>query len=73
MPQGALRNRQDCEDFVRGCLFMGTGGGGGIQWGMEMLTAALVEQELDLRKNPLTLPHPVCILIQNLIWREAAR
>ena len=43
MPRGALRNRQDCEDFIRGCLFMGTGGGGGVEWGMEVLTAALDE------------------------------
>ena len=43
MPRGALRNRQDCEDFIRGCLFMGTGGGGGVEWGMDMLTAALDE------------------------------
>jgi len=43
MPRGALRNRQDCEDFIRGCLFMGTGGGGGVEWGMGMLTAALDE------------------------------
>jgi DUF917 family protein len=41
MPRGALRNRQDCEDFVRGCLFMGTGGGGSVEWGMGMLQAAL--------------------------------
>jgi len=41
MPRGALRNRQDCEDFVRGCLFMGTGGGGSVEWGMGMLKAAL--------------------------------
>lgn len=43
MPKGALHNRQDCEDFIRGCLFMGTGGGGGVDWGMDMLTAALDE------------------------------
>jgi DUF917 family protein len=43
MPRGALRNRQDCEDFIRGCLFMGTGGGGGVEWGMGMLDAALKE------------------------------
>ena len=41
MPRGALRNRQDYEDFVRGCLFMGTGGGGSVEWGMGMLKAAL--------------------------------
>ncbi len=43
MPQGTLRNRQDCNDFIRGCLFMGTGGGGGVEWGTEMLIAALDE------------------------------
>ena len=41
MPQGKLENLQDCEDFVRGCLFMGTGGGGSVEWGMSMLKAAL--------------------------------
>lgn len=41
MPRGALRNQQDCEDFIRGCLFMGTGGGGGPDWGRSMLNAAL--------------------------------
>jgi hypothetical protein len=34
---------QDCEDFVRGCLFMGTGGGGSVKWGMGMLEDALAE------------------------------
>jgi DUF917 family protein len=43
MPYGILRDRQDCEDFVRGGLFMGTGGGGDVEWGMDMLTAALDE------------------------------
>jgi DUF917 family protein len=41
MPHGKLENLQDCEDFVRGCLFMGTGGGGRVEWGMGMLKAAL--------------------------------
>jgi len=41
MPQGRLRTLQDCEDFVRGCLFMGTGGGGSPEWGMRMLSRAL--------------------------------
>jgi len=43
MPRGKLENLQDCEDFVRGCLFMATGGGGSVEWGMGMLTAALEE------------------------------
>jgi len=41
MPYGKLETTQDCEDFVRGCLFMGTGGGGGTAWGMGMLKDAL--------------------------------
>jgi DUF917 family protein len=41
MPQGRLENLRDCEDFIRGCLFMGTGGGGRVEWGMGMLEAAL--------------------------------
>lgn len=41
MPYGKLENLQDCEDFVRGCLFMATGGGGSVEWGMSMLKAAL--------------------------------
>lgn len=43
MPYGRLETMEDCEDFVRGCLFMGTGGGGGVDWGMGMLRAALDE------------------------------
>jgi uncharacterized protein len=39
----ALSSIQDCEDLVRGCLFMGTGGGGGVDWGMGMLRAAMEE------------------------------
>ena len=41
MPRGRLETLQDCEDFVRGCLFMGTGGGGRVDWGREMLREAL--------------------------------
>jgi len=47
MPNGRLRTLEDCEDFVRGCLFMGTGGGGSVDWGMGMLRAAL-DEGLDL-------------------------
>ncbi len=43
MPHGKLETLQDCEDFVRGCLFMATGGGGRVQWGMGMLKEALEE------------------------------
>jgi DUF917 family protein len=41
MPHGKLETQQDCEDFVQGCLFMGTGGGGSVRWGMGMLREAL--------------------------------
>lgn len=43
MPYGKLETLQDCEDFVQGCLFMGTGGGGSVNWGMGMLKDALDE------------------------------
>ena len=41
MPYGKLETLQDCEDFVQGCLFMGTGGGGSVAWGMGMLRDAM--------------------------------
>ncbi len=41
MPRGKLENLQDCKDFINGCLFMGTGGGGSVEWGMELFTEAL--------------------------------
>jgi hypothetical protein len=43
MPRGTLRNKQDCEDLIRGCLSLATGGGGGAEGGNEMLAAALDE------------------------------
>lgn len=43
MPYGKLETSQDCQDFVEGCLFMGTGGGGSVQWGMNMLRDALAD------------------------------
>jgi len=43
MPRRRLSTMQDCEDLIRGCLFMGTGGGGSAEWGREVLTAALEE------------------------------
>ena len=43
MPYGKLETLQDCEDFAQGCLFMGTGGGGDLDWGMGMLKEALAD------------------------------
>lgn len=43
MPRRLLSTMQDCEDLIRGCLFMGTGGGGSAEWGREVFTAALEE------------------------------
>jgi uncharacterized protein len=39
----ALATIADCEDFISGCRFMGTGGGGGADWGLSMLRSALEE------------------------------
>jgi DUF917 family protein len=36
-----LKNIQDCEDFIQGCLFLGTGGGGSTEMGMRILSKAL--------------------------------
>ena len=41
MPSGKLRSPEDCEDFILGCLFLGTGGGGSPDWGRRMLKGAL--------------------------------
>ncbi|HUW97193.1 MAG TPA: DUF917 family protein, partial [Anaerolineae bacterium] len=38
-----LETWQDCEDFMRGCVFMGTGGGGDPEEGERMLRSALDE------------------------------
>lgn len=43
MPSGKLETIQDCEDFVQGCLFMGTGGGGPADLGLKLLKEALDE------------------------------
>ena len=36
-----LKNRQDVEDFVRGCTFYGTGGGGDYAQGVDALMKQL--------------------------------
>lgn len=41
MIDGALRSQKDVEDFVRGCAFFGSGGGGNPRRGLELLTGAL--------------------------------
>jgi DUF917 family protein len=43
MPHQLLSTMQDCEDLIRGCLFMGTGGGGSAEESREVFTAALEE------------------------------
>jgi DUF917 family protein len=43
MVRAQLRTWQDCQDFVRGCTFMGTGGGGDPAWGERVLRSALDE------------------------------
>ncbi|MGI9953081.1 DUF917 domain-containing protein [Moorellaceae bacterium AZ2] len=41
MPRKILKTRQDVEDFVRGCTFYGTGGGGLPENGIESLLSEL--------------------------------
>lgn len=41
MPSHTLRSRKDVEDFVRGCSFFGTGGGGTRQKGITVLSEQL--------------------------------
>lgn len=43
MPYRKLETIEDCQDLVEGCLFMGTGGGGKVEWGMNMLRDALAD------------------------------
>lgn len=41
MAKTILRTLQECEDFVRGCTVMGTGGGGSPERGMQLFSTAL--------------------------------
>jgi DUF917 family protein len=41
VPRGSLKTIQDCEDFLQGCLVLGTGGGGSPEMGMRILKKAL--------------------------------
>lgn len=41
MPTGVLSTKQDCEDFIQGCLIYGTGGGGSPEFGRYLLDEAL--------------------------------
>lgn len=43
MPTVVLKNKIDAEDFVRGCTFFGTGGGGSPEDGLKQLLAVLDE------------------------------
>jgi hypothetical protein len=46
MPRQVLSTLQDCEDFIRGCQFMATGGGGSEEEGKEIFTVALKERHM---------------------------
>jgi DUF917 family protein len=43
VPRGGLKTTQDCEDFLQGCLVLGTGGGGSPETGMRILSKALAD------------------------------
>jgi DUF917 family protein len=47
MARRRLSTMEDCEDLIRGSMFMGTGGGGSPDWGREAFTAAF-EEGLDI-------------------------
>lgn len=47
MTKTVLKTIQECEDFVRGCTVMGTGGGGNPKEGVRMLSKAL-EQGIEI-------------------------
>jgi len=44
MEERTLHHQQDAEDFVRGCAFFGTGGGGSPRRGLEYLSGALKQK-----------------------------
>ena len=48
MPNRTLITRQDCLDFLTGLKLMGTGGGGSMENGVELLEGAL-EENLELK------------------------
>jgi len=48
MPNRALKTRQDCFDFLTGLRLMGTGGGGSMETGVELLEGAL-QENLELK------------------------
>lgn len=41
-----IRGREDAEDFVRGCTFFGTGGGGSPEYGLRMLLGSLSHHKI---------------------------
>ncbi len=41
MPTYELKSKEECEDFVRGCTVLGTGGGGAPERGIKLLHGAL--------------------------------
>jgi len=43
MPSGSIKTAQEAEDFVLGCTFMGTGGGGDPAIGLKFLLEDLKE------------------------------
>jgi len=43
MPTFEIKNATDAQDFVRGCTFYGTGGGGSPEYGLDMIMRVLNE------------------------------
>jgi len=56
MPEQILRNATDVEDFVRGCTFMGTGGGGQPEDGLRSLKTLLDQGTTIKWVDPAAIP-----------------
>jgi uncharacterized protein len=56
MPSGRLKTAQDVEDFVRGCTFFGTGGGGLPESGTKTLLEELDAETLIGWVDPVDIP-----------------
>jgi len=56
MPDLVLRSKIDCDDFVRGCTFLGTGGGGKPDVGLKLLYEDLMKYKEMRVTDPSSIP-----------------
>jgi len=53
---GSIKTKIDAEDFVRGCVFMGTGGGGPQETGLRYLLEDLEDNMEPTWVDPKSIP-----------------